>query len=52
MAKSGEANKKESAIIIHLDRVVSDEILDAMIKSIISFMDVRWPINQEWKLPS
>ena len=49
---TGEAKKKESVIVIHLDRIVSEDILDEMIKSIISFMDVRWPINQEWKLPS
>lgn len=49
---SGEKNKKESTIIIHLDRVVSDEILNAMVQSVIAFMNVRWPIDQEWKLPS
>ena len=49
---TGEANKKESLIIIHLDRIVSEDVLNAMIESVISFMNVRWPIDQEWKLPS
>ena len=49
---TGEVKKKESVIVIHLDRVVSEDILNAMIDSVIAFMNVRWPIDQEWKLPS
>lgn len=49
---SGEANKKESVIIIHLDREVDEQLMNEMIKSVIAFMDVRWPVNQPWKIPS
>ena len=48
----GEANKKESLIIIHLDRIVDDQLLSAMTDSVIAFMNKRWPTEQEWKLPS
>jgi hypothetical protein len=49
---SGEAKKKESLIIIHLDREVDDQLLEAMTQSVIAFMNRRWPIEANWQLPS
>ena len=49
---TGESDKKESVIIIHLDREVDEQLMNEMIKSVISFMNIRWPINEQWKIPS
>ena len=49
---TGESDKKESVIIIHLDREVDEQLMNEMIKSVISFMNIRWPIDKEWKIPS
>lgn len=49
---TGESDKKESVIIIHLDREVDEQLMNEMIKSVIAFMNIRWPINEQWKIPS
>ena len=49
---TGESDKKESVIIIHLDREVDEQLMNEMIKSVIAFMNVRWPTNEQWKIPS
>ena len=43
---------EEDVIVIHLGRVVSDEVYNEIQQSVIKFLDKRWPINKQWNLNS
>lgn len=43
---------EEDVIVIHLGRIVSDEVYNEIQQSIIKFLDERWPINKQWNLKS
>ena len=38
--------QEEDVIVIHLGRVLTDAEFDEVLKSVVAFMNVRWPDNR------
>lgn len=43
---------QEDVIIVHLGRIVSDEIYAQIIKSITNLLELRYPVDKPWHLES
>lgn len=47
-----ENNQDEDIITIHLERVVSDELYDQIVKDIVRLLERKYPSDVNWYLDS
>ena len=45
-------DEKEDVIIVHLGRVLSEELYNQIAGSIVKVLDMKYPANKEWRIES
>ena len=45
-------DSEEDVIVVHLGRVVSVELFEQIVKSIMNLLDKRYPVDKVWHLDS
>ena len=45
-------DEEEDVIVIHLGRVVSDELFDEIVGSVVNLLELKYPLDKNWNVQS